>query len=496
MTILRICSLAILFLGIVSCSRGQVNYNQRDDQYRLLGLKRAKEAFEFARKEYERQKDLFTKNLISQYELDRSRNVFADAEVNYQQSLLAVLFEQQFVSVLRAMKFQGNNGVKHVRLTVANTSGGGAEFRKLIQIDDALFRSLQPDIINDVYLSLVNDQGAVIGQPYEAKIAQLHYGAPATIDFTLLQDVDAVTVTMIYGKGTTRTLKVFLQKDASVTTVAVQSQQFSQEAELGKTVSFDLTLELFGGQNSTFALEVVNLPAQINRYFKDAGSQARMTQLKFTESTNTRRATLEVSLPDRPGDEVQMDRAIPFYVLVLPRDPDSGERTTLPATLTQEEIGQLHAGYVRLELVPRGKGRLLVRAPQLYFSITEGGSAAMTLDLVNEGTRRLDNIEITVDQPVAWTKTIDPRVIASLGVSGEQQVHLAFSPPAGITPGRYEMRIRTSGLTDNEPVNGEDKTVTVEVVAQSSVIGTVVIILVILGLLGGIVVFGIRLSRR
>jgi len=82
---------------------------------------------------------MFQKGLISQTELDRSKNAFADAEVNYQQSLLAVLFEQQYVTVDRAMKYQAADGNKRVKLTVANASGGGEEFQKLVGIEDKLF---------------------------------------------------------------------------------------------------------------------------------------------------------------------------------------------------------------------------------------------------------------------------------------------------------------------------------------------------------------------
>jgi hypothetical protein len=64
-------------------------------------------------------------------------------------------------------------------------------------------------------------------------------------------------------------MKIFLQKDASVNRVAVQSEQFSQEIELGKSATFDLTLELFSGVSNTFSLEVLNLPRQVDRFFKD-----------------------------------------------------------------------------------------------------------------------------------------------------------------------------------------------------------------------------------
>ncbi len=471
-------------------------FNQRDDQYRVLGLKRAKEAYEAAKSDYDRQKLLFAKGLISQAELDRSRSNFADAEVNFQQSLLAVLFEQQYITVVKAVKVQGPGGTKRVRLTLANASGGSAEFRKLINLDDALFRSLQPDIINDVYVSLQNNDGAVIGQPYETKIDQLKYGQPAHLEFALLQDLDIVSVNMIYGKGTQRTLKVYLEKDATVNKVLVQSQQFSQEAELGKTASYDLTLELFGGIGNTFNLEVVNLPAQINRFFKDPASGARLSQFKFTETTNSRKAALDATLPDRPTEAVPIDQPISFFVLVIPTNRMKEMPNLQGKTWKQDEIENLRVGFVKLELLPRGKGRLLVRAQQLYYAIDPSGTVDMSIDLVNEGSRRVDNVEVNVDLPLQWSKTIDPQIISSLDIGQEKRVHLTFTPPREISVGRYEIRLRTTGLTDNQPVVGEDKTISVEIQAGSNILGTALLVILILGLVAGMVVFGIRLSRK
>ncbi len=489
-----------LLLAICCCAgaaQAQTNpFNQRDDQYRLLGLKRAKEAFEFARAEFEQKQQLFGKNLISKLELDRSRNLLADAEVNYQQSLLAVLFEKQYVAVARALKYQSKDGRKHVKLTLENASGGGAEYRKLLNLDDELFRSLQPDVINDVYVSLLNESDAIISQPYEAKIEQLQFGRPVTLDFMLLQDLDAVTVNVTYGSGTQRRPKIFLQKDATVNRVVLQSEQFSQEAELGGKATFDFTLELFSGENNTFKLEVVNLPAAINRYFVDPGNQARLSQFRFTENTKTRRAALQVFLPDRPSEGLNIDKPIPFYVLVIPREQVVALGDLNAKQWSQDEIEALNAGYVRLELVPRGVGKLLVRAPQLFYSIKAGDAVVMTLDVVNEGTRRLDNVKVEADVPLHWSKQIEPLVLAALDTDEEKRVQLQFIPPKEISPGRYEMRLRTTSLADNLPVNGEDKTVTVEIQSETNVWGMALVVTMILGLVVGIVVFGIRLSRR
>jgi len=497
---LRIKCLLGFFLLVFYCSsllaQTGVPFNQRDDQYRLLGLKRAKEAFEYAHKEYNRKKELFEQNLISELDLSRSRNSFADAEVNYQQSLLAVLFEGQYVTVVEAIKYQKENGRKHVRLKLANTSGGDAEFKKLVNIDDELFRSLQPDIINDVYVSLLNAENTIISLPYEAKIEQLKYGHPVTLDFALLQDLDAVTVNLVYGSGSTRSPKILLQKDATVNKVIVDSEQFSQEVELGGSASFDLTLELFSGETNTFKLEVVNLPAQINRFFKDPGSEARLSQFKFTESADTRRAALQVYLPDRPTKEVVIDKPISFYVLVIPREQAAEIGNTRQRRWSQAEIEALNVGYVKLDLVPRGVGKLLVRAQQLFYSIKPDETVSMNIELINEGSRRLNNVEIEADPPLNWTKNIEPAIVPVLKVSEEKRIGLSFTPPADVAVGRYEVRIRTSSLSDDQPISGEDKTVTIEIRPETNILGTAIIILLIIGLVLGIVVYGIRLSRR
>jgi hypothetical protein len=471
-------------------------YNQRDDKYRVLGLKRAKEAYEVAKKDFDRQQELFVRGLIAQSELDRARGNFADAEVNFQQSLLAVLFEQQYVSITRAVKFQTADGTRHVRLRLENASGGTEEFRKLLNLDDKLFRSLQPDLISNVYISLLNNESAIISQPYEAKLDQLQYGHPRDVDFTILQDLDAVTVNMIYGNGTQRSMKIFLQKDVSVNRVMVQAEQFSLEGELGSSAVFGLRLELFSKDQNTFTLATVNLPKQLLAVFKDPVNSARLSQFRFTEATNTRKVSLDVSLPDRPTEDVLMDKPIVFYVLVVPQNQAGLIAAAGEKVWTQREIEQLQVGFARLELVPRGKGRLLVRLAQLYHTIGASDQFSFPVELVNEGTRRLDNVEIKVDLPPLWTREITPSVMPRLDVAAEGRSQVVVHPPAGVSPGRYEIRLRTSGLSDNQPVNAEDKTVTVEIQGGSNLLMTIVLIVVILSLVTGIVIFGIRLSRR
>ena len=471
-------------------------FNQRDDKYRVLGLKRAREAFDVAKADYDRQKLLFDRQLISSVELERARNAFADAEVNYQQSLLAVIFEQQYITVASAVKYYDSKGLRRVRVTLANTSGGSAEYQKVVKLDDPLFRSLQPDLINNVYVSLLNSDNAIISQPYEAKLDELRYGSPATVDFALLEDLDAVTISVIYGNGSQRTMKIYLQKDAAVNRVAVQSEQFSQEVELGKTASFDLGLELFSGTANTFGLEVVNLPPEISRSFVDRQSQARLSQVRFGEASRSKKAALEITLPDRPTNSVLIDQPISFFVVVA--SPEKNNRLTQSADRlwTTEELHALDVGFVKLELIPRGKGKLLVKAVQLYHAISSDQSAQINLDLVNEGSERLDNIDLQLDLPLNWTRTIDPITIPALAAGSDIVVRLTITPAKDVAVGKYDIRVRNSAVSKGRPVVGEDKTITVEILPASNLLGTVLLVLIIVGLVATLIVFGVRLSRK
>jgi len=240
----------------------------------------------------------------------------------------------------------------------------------------------------------MNDGNAIISQPYEVKITELRYGQPKTVDFRLLQDLDAVTVFVIYGNGNQRSMKIFLQKDSTVNKVAVQSEQFSQEVELGRIANYGLTLELFSGIENTFSLEVVNLPRDISHHFTNADGNVRLRQVKFTESSRTKNAKLRITLPDRAGTKIEMDEPIIFYALALPHNKRTELSSKTNHQWTEAELAELDIGYAKLELIPRGKGELVVRAPQLYHSILPDETVELTLDLANEGSRRLDHIEI------------------------------------------------------------------------------------------------------
>ena len=91
---------------------------------------------------------------------------------------------------------------------------------------------------------------------------------------------------------------------------------------------------------------------------------------------------------------------------------------------------------------------------------------------------------------------IEPTSVAAIAVGTDATVKLTITPPDDVAPGKYDVRVRSSAMSNGQPVIGEDKTVTIEILPGSNVIGTILLVLVIVGLVAGLVIFGIRLSRK
>jgi uncharacterized membrane protein len=120
----------------------------------------------------------------------------------------------------------------------------------------------------------------------------------------------------------------------------------------------------------------------------------------------------------------------------------------------------------------------------------------MNITVRNDGTRRLDNIRISTDHPLRWTTILEPEIITSLEPENEEMVKLIITPPNDVGVGAQEVKIKTDALADNRRVETEDKTMRIQVQAKTPVIWTIFLVLLLVGLLVGIVVFGIRISKR
>jgi len=245
-----------------------------------------------------------------------------------------------------------------------------------------------------------------------------------------------------------------------------------------------------------YQLAVLNLPRQITYEFIESGTNARVSQIRFSQGVNTKKLSLRTYLPERDDEQVVIDTPLEFYTLVMTRSEFETLHDYRNRTFSPDEIDAIEAGKVKLELIPRGVGKLEVRAPSLYYEITAADSVNMEITVRNTGTRRLDNIKVTTDNPLNWRSIIRPELLKSLDPEEEATVNLTFIPPADAGIGGQEVTIKTEALSYNQRVEGDDKSVRILVQSKTPVIWTVMLILLLLGLILGLVIFGIRLSRR
>jgi len=484
-----------LIMTFVFCAN--VLYSQQESQtLKLLALKKAQLLSEEMKGDFDRALKLREEGLISEEDFARKRTAYLSAQVGYQEALISFLGSEARLSVASAVKYQDKAGKKFVRVSLRYSSKELKELAKLNISAEDLFPLDFLREITDVYVSL-RSEGKIISDPYERTIASMPLEEEKQVTFQLLKDVDDLDVNVFYA-GKDETTAVFLQKGLSANIVTINSAQFSQEADLETQATYDLSLEKFSGESNVFRLRVVNLPRQITYEFVDPETQARLSQIKFTEGVTSMDLSLRLYLPKNADEQVIMDKPIEFSTLAL----DNEQALRLEEILSRDqvvdtqEIEDLKAGNVTLEIIPRGVGRIEVQALNLYHEIKIGERVDMEVRIINSGTRMLDNIRIYTDLPLNWRSEVQPDLIASLGQNKEEIVNISFIPPENVSVGDYEPKIRTECIADNRRVESEDKIVRVHISARTNVFGITILILLLIGLLVGIVVFGIKLTRR
>jgi hypothetical protein len=472
-------------------------FSQEESQtLKLLALKKAQLHLERLRGEFDMALKLKEGGLISEQEFVQRRTEYLQAQVSYQEALISFMGSEVRVSVASAVKYQDEAGKKFVRVSLRYSSKELKELAKLNIDAKDIFPLDFLQEIKDVYVSLRSD-GKIISDPYEKTIPSLALEEERQVSFQLLKDVENLDVNVFYA-GKNETTSVYLQKGLSANIVTVNSAQFSQEADLESEATYDLSLEKFSGEANVFRLKVVNLPQQISYEFIDTETQARLSQIKFTEGVTSLELSLKLYLPKNADEEVVIDKPIEFYCLALDEEQSSrlNELLSRASSVNTKDLDNLRAGSVKLEIVPRGVGKVEVQALSLYHEIKVGENLNMEVNVKNTGTRRLDNIRIYTDLPLNWRSEIRPDLIASLDQGKEEIVTIEFIPPEDVSVGDYEPKVRTECIADNRRVESEDKIIRVHISAKANVIGITLLVLLLVGLLVGIVIFGIKLTRR
>ncbi|HYA49359.1 MAG TPA: NEW3 domain-containing protein, partial [Burkholderiales bacterium] len=436
--------------------------------------------------------------LASQADYAQRETAYLQAQVKFQQALINFMGSEARISVASAVKFQDRSGKKFVTVTLRYSSKELKELANLKITAEELFPLDFMKEIKDVYVSLLSE-GKIISDPYEKDVKSLPIESERQVTFQLLKDVENLDVSVSYS-GKDEKTSVFLQKGVSANIVTVNSAQFSQEADLEGTATYDLSLEKFSGEANVFKLEVANLPQQITYEFSDPTTSARLSQIKFSEGVTSLKLSLKLYLPKNPDSQVVLDKPMEFFVLAMDNEQTDKlrtiEKTKAGAPIEPKDIDAIKAGSARLELIPRGVPKVEVQAVNLYHEIKVGETVSMDVTIKNTGTRKLNNIRVFCDLPLNWRVEINPDLIAALEQNKDEVVNIKFIPPTDVSVGDYEPKIRTDSAAENRRVESEDKIVRVHITSKTNVFGITVLMVLLVGLLVFVVVFGIKLTRR
>jgi len=494
----RLCTILVAFVVLAAALAPVMPLaaQEQSQTMKLLTLKKAQLQLQKTRGDFERSLKLKEQGLTSEQEFALIQTAYLQSQVDYQQALINFMGSEARISVASAVKFQDQGGKKFVRVTLRYSSKELKELAKLNISAEDLFPLDFMKEIKDVSISL-RSEGKIISDPYERMIPGLPLESERDVTFQLLKDVDNLDINVFYS-GKNESTSVFLQKGVSANIVTINSAQFSQEADLESQATFDLSLEKFSGEANIFKLGVANLPHQVNTEFSDPATGARLSQIKFTEGVTSMKLVLKLYLPKNADAQVVIDKPLSFYALAMDNDQAAKLETLLAAKpeIVPAELTALNAGYVKLELIPRGVGKIEVQAVNLYHEIKVGQDVEMEVRVKNAGTRKLNNIRVFADLPLNWRAEIQPDLIGSLEQNKEQVVTIKFQPPADVAVGDYEPKIKTECSADNRNVESEDKIVRVHIASKTNVLGITALVLLLVGLLVGIVVFGIKLTRR
>ncbi|MFC1555303.1 NEW3 domain-containing protein, partial [candidate division KSB1 bacterium] len=466
--------------------------NVNDETYLILALRKEKARFQEIKDRWELRQKEYESGITTLELYNRTKQEFEVALVVYQQALLRVVFDQPYIIVEEAVKYQAQPGErKHVRLKLRNTTSGKLDYQKVLEQEgELLSEDLLLDRISNVFVSLINiEDNTIISKPYEKRIPYILFGESVEVDFELLRDVENVRISMVYVDKTS-IKDVYLEKDVTANKVDITSTQFSQEAELGASTTYNLRLERFSGEDDVYFLELVNLPRQITYNFVEQGSPSRISSIKFSEGITAKNITLTLFMPERSDASVVTDQPLNFYLISFSQDKRDELGDLRGRTFTPAEIQEISVGFENLEIIPKGVGEVDILLDNMYFPIKQGEVLTIEAKVRNIGSRRLDNVQLEIESPLKWDVTANPELISSIDVGGEEDIEIIVSTSEDPGIGDNTVTIKAQAMADNRNIESDDKDIRIHVEAEKNILGTFVLAAFLIAIVIGIVVLG------
>ncbi|MCC7261119.1 MAG: hypothetical protein IT369_01225 [Candidatus Latescibacteria bacterium] len=475
----------------------QMQQLQIRDRQLLLEQRRA--LLESHRRDLQAAQDLRDKGLLSPRKYRLLLDRFQEAQLDYDQA--EILLEQTKLELLKnairlvvveARPYTAAEGWSMVDIALQNQAEPGSALLVNPAFSPEETRTLLR--VENIYVSLL--KGPIIGEPYERRVPSLEAGETRTLTFRLLQESADIVVSLRYLDTHDEQPILFKQNPAhALPTIA--AAPFSQVGELGREVLYDLTLERPPGGEQSFALALLGLPSQFPAGFLDQG--AAVSQVRFADQATRTRLSLEVELP-ATLDAGRAGQTMPFFALVtVPSDYtriNALQARYAGRQVPEEELRRLKASYTRLELTPRGMGRLELLVDSHVLEVTPGLSATIEIELANRGSAAVRDIRPSLLAPPGWQSDLRPELIPVLEPGARQTLQLLAQPTAGQAAGDHEFAIGAQGQLEAERVEAPEEHLTIHLDTPTNWTNALWLLGALVALMAAAGVVSIRLARN
>ena len=509
---MRFLFLALGALWFMVPAHGDAEKDLRTKEQRLYDIKLRNAQWEVDRKQLDKDtnestfievQELFKQNISTLEELNRREREYRQAQLAYDQAVIKLentrlefLRDATHITIREAKKYRTAEGRRQIEITLENASNL-PQAMSLIPDKSAEAVSALLEIQN-IQVS-IKDGNLIIAEPYEIPIPSLKLNESKSLTFRLLSDYESVRVSLQLLDNQTLNYPIVLRRESLQDIPTINSVQFSQEGDLNSRVKYDIILERLAEDEKNFRLAVVNLPKEIDLNFIDPATSASLTQIKFSEETTRQQLELEVQIPEKLSRRF-VDETIEFYVFIT--DKDGFQQIGLlnrehgTKQIPLEKINTIKGNKERFELIPRGKGALETIISNRYQEIKTGEEVAVRVDVLNTGTLEVEDVHLILTPPLGWTYAAVPDTIRRVLPGEKEPINITLTPPSDLGVSEYDVRVEAAGFVANERIEAQEKDLTIRVEARANILRNVLIIGGVIGLVVGVAIVSIKVSRR
>jgi len=476
---------SILFVGMFSAYVYSQGAGGQDQATLLYHVKQAEILVNTMRMDFEAKERMHKEGLVSGMDFELAKNKYRDARLNYVYALIRATSGSFYVSLEKAVKYQKPDGTKWVKLTLLNSLPDlGKTIDEFLGTgsneDVGNYKELYNNEIRNVFLSIEKDD-IIAGQPLEYKINSLSFGERRDFDFQIMRDMDEVVVCLRYDLMTVERRKVHLMPSNAASKLALTPGNFSVEANLGDKAVYKVALERYMTGAGVVKLGAPDLPPQFQYDIHDGAT--RVSDINFKENDFKKDLTLNVHLPTRESKEVVMDKPVEFTLVATEQTSSEGKPRTLE-------------GSTRLVLVPKGIGKIEVKADNLFQESSGSNPVKIPIRIVNDGSRDVLDVSLTIRGGVGWENTCSPMTITSLKLKEEGIFNVVLTPPENVHPGEYDFKVAIKGQSDGKTVYADEKTFRVKVSPRTNWVVILLGTVLALGLIGGAAYGAVRIMKN